>query len=155
MKINVKLRKVERETKHLFTTVRFQVSLRRLERVLRCYSVWETMKVTARDSMARVRGAMAPVVSCGVLIKRFFCYPWGMHICVYEEEKQHKTDLDWFYDVACLWHKRAFFIYLTLPVKLTERHNSLRQLLWPLFYPPNHDTQQKTDHNTRNYEPYS
>ena len=24
------------------------------------------------------------------------------------------------------------FIYLTLPVKLTERHNSLRQLLWPL-----------------------
>ena len=26
---------------------------------------------------------------------------------------------------------------------------------WPLFYPPNHDTQQKTDHNTGNYVPYS
>ena len=24
-----------------------------------------------------------------------------------------------------------------------------------LFYPPNHDTQQKTDHNTGNYVPYS
>ena len=43
----------------------------------------------------------------------------------------------------------------TLPVKPAERHNSLRQLLWPLFfYPPNHDTQQKTDYNTGNYVPY-
>ena len=48
-----------------------------------------------------------------------------------------------------------YFILLTLPVKLAEHHNSLRQLLWPLFYPPNHDTQQKTDHNTGNYVPYS
>ena len=27
------------------------------------------------------------------------------------------------------------FILSTLPVKLAERHNSLRQLLWPLFLP--------------------
>ena len=49
-----------------------------------------------------------------------------------------------------------YFILLTLPVKLAARHNSLRQITdWPLFYPPNHDTQQKTDHNSGNYVPCS
>ena len=37
-----------------------------------------------------------------------------------------------------LYSFRFLFIYryLTLPVKLTERHNSLLQLLWPLFTLP-------------------
>ena len=28
-------------------------------------------------------------------------------------------------------------------------------LLWALFYSPNHDTQQQTNHNTGNFLPYS
>ena len=42
------------------------------------------------------------------------------------------------------------FIYLTLPVKLTERHNSLRKLLWPPFYPSTmiHNRRQTTTPGT-------
>ena len=36
--------------------------------------------------VARVRGAMVPVVAYGVLIERIIYYPWGMHICDYNEK---------------------------------------------------------------------
>ena len=30
-------------------------------------------------------------------------YPWGMHICDYEEEKRKHKTRAWFSDVVCLW----------------------------------------------------
>ena len=47
------------------------------------------------------------------------------------------------------------FILLPMPVKLAEHHLACANYCGPIFYPPNHDTQQKTDHNTENYVPYS
>ena len=36
--------------------------------------------------VARVRGMMVPVVSYEILIERVIYYPWGMHICDYDEK---------------------------------------------------------------------
>ena len=47
---------------------------------------------------ARVRGAMAPVVSYGILIKRLIYYPWGIRFCDYDEKK----NLNLFYNVVCM-----------------------------------------------------
>ena len=42
--------------------------------------------------MARVPGAMAPVVSYGILINWLIYYLWGMHICDYDEKiKQNNS----------------------------------------------------------------
>ena len=49
----------------------------------------------------------------------------------------------------------VLFIYLALPVKLAGVPQQLAPITVAPFYPPNHDTQQKTDHNTGNYVPYS
>ena len=47
-----------------------------------------------------------------------------------------------------IWWAYFIFILLTLPVKLAERHNSLRQLLWPLFLPfqPWYTTENRPQH---------
>ena len=45
-------------------------------------------------------------------------------------------------------YEDRLFNLLTFPVKLTERHNSLRQLLWPLFLPsqPCYTTEDRPQH---------
>ena len=44
--------------------------------------------------VARVRGEMVLVVSYEILIERVIYYPWGMHICDYDEKyKKNLTGL--------------------------------------------------------------
>lgn len=45
----------------------------------------------AQCELTRSWGAMAPVVSYGILVKQLIYYPRGMYICDYDKEK--KTQL--------------------------------------------------------------